>query len=220
MRHLPPALALLGALLCPTACGAAVSFSDGTLSTLVWERILHLESCPLGGAFMTSNISGGNPGAHARVSMVTNGCDGYTAQICLRNGADYEPRVAGSIAGIDFSIEGVSGLPGPEIGPALRQNGVVYEGPTVPFFVPSSWTAYALVCVGASQFHAVGVPGAHPDFSATGPTITLGFYTKAVGTVTRTVDVALDNWTVTVNSGNCATGSRASSWGQIQIRYR
>lgn len=124
------------------------------------------------------------------------------------NGMTYTPASSGEILSINYSEDFIHfdpPFPGAAVrwGPAVRQNGVVYVGPTNMFthFTYTTDTNFTpfktgqMIDLDQNDFLAYS-GSSHPDFSATGGQISFGFLraTTHTGPTVEARDHGIDNW--------------------------
>ena len=125
--------------------------------------------------------------------------------------AVHDPSVSGEIQSISFSLDSKLiaplGLVGHTVGPALRQNGLIYAF-VVGQISEENWTARAASELQARDFGRVlGGNGGqwtdgrfNPDFTASGSPIEFGFFTsRASQGVDDPKTFGFDNWVLTIS---------------------
>jgi hypothetical protein len=127
----------------------------------------------------------GQPGAYYRQVRinVNNAGSGSAAQVAVfsyKQNAVYFPTTDGAILSIDYSESSINQSSGnvQYSAPAIRQNGKNYT--LVPggkaFTIPeTSWTTHSLTGLTQNDFRTIATPSDHPDFSANGSRIEVGF---------------------------------------------
>lgn len=208
--------ALLVSLVCANAACADMAFFDGTFSNADWQVSSIFQGYNGGSVSGAQAGSGGNPGTYRIVNTTVNGIGSHPYANVLgfqqRLGATYDPTVQGAISTVDFSIDFLNINTfgnGQQYEIALLQNGLLYG--LLPHITQTvtGWQHDSSNGLTANDFYQiVNAPplfyfdGAHhPDFSATGSPISLGFQTWTATTdVPFTLTVGYDNWGVTVHS--------------------
>ncbi|MFT3883602.1 MAG: putative Ig domain-containing protein [Gemmatales bacterium] len=167
------------------------SYTDGDFIDANWDDATiflrdgnpGLSGPSVNGPFFSS--AGGNPGSYR-----FQGDDFRVGDLIgtrsINTAISYNPQVQGAIGTIDFAMDAIQFppvLPGQGSGgtaytPALMQNGIVYFG--TPFGNTSTtWKNYTVTGMTADEFDSEIIPeerlGNHPDFSANGATIFLGY---------------------------------------------
>jgi len=214
MRHVV-ALAL-ALLVGGPAHAAVVTVSDGTFDDAGWEiAFTSFRSGPGGGALtggnvLASQIAGGYPGTARSISIVLPPAPGPTEYsstfgIHLRKGFLYDPMVQGPIATIDYEEDARLPSQAQLTGLGLRQGGQLYFV-QVQVFTSSVWTHLARIGIILSNFEHLTadgvVQGVHPDLTASGGPIEVGFLranSTGNGSSGGTVLAEIDNWTVRLN---------------------
>lgn len=193
-----------------------VAFFDGEFAQADWTLVER--------HFLTAGTEirrfpiDGNPDAFLSVENRGGHRDSTTNSFYFKVGATYHPAIQGEILQIDYSEDSRflanSGLTNSRI--QAFSLGILQSGET--YFVPndgsehltnptSEWTTTPLTFRNANEFWSVDSNGvvdvnAHPDFSATGEEIQLGFYrgNSAGGSTSYSIDSAIDNWSVTITT--------------------
>jgi hypothetical protein len=214
---------LCGAV-CVAACFAAASpadaavISDGELLSSSWN--VTFAGSGAGGGVSSERLStGGNPDSMRRVNFsVSAAPSGATQSIVfalhLRNGFVHTPATNGPITSVsmaeDTKLLIAASFP-QQTGPLLRQDGVFYiarGGSTGSLLI---WGPRAHGPFAAQDFVALdtsdpfdGVDDSvHPDFSASGSPIEVGFFralSSGVGGGLKSSDCGLDNLVITVTT--------------------
>lgn len=214
----------------PRAPGAtpAVAFFDSTFADADWAATVLTFNHP--GASAARSAGGGNPGSHRTVTTFrANPGESRVVIVELRAGAVADPSALGGIAVIDYaedqrcsSLDGCAGL-GQGWAPALRQGGRFYIAQGSTTGVLEGWTSVSRHGLMEAEFTEVVMtatsdtdPSSHPDFSASGGTVELGYARTNRKNAPRTG--RLDNWAVTVTGPGVPV--ERSSWGMLKDRYR
>jgi hypothetical protein len=191
------------ALISQHAATAAVQYSDATFNDVDWTGTKIVDTTGGGANFTASQIaSGGNPGAYRRNNHFY---DTGTIQVAhLRNGATYDPSVQGAASNIQISYDLIHLSPPQNqavaFGLLVFQNGSYYAGPEDLIF-DESWTHFANTRSASDLNRVAGAGPDHPDFSASGQSFQVGFYSlnnSSGGLLTRSAGI--DNWNVTINA--------------------
>lgn len=207
-------------VLAVSARGQGLVFSDGAFSAWSSVFVVSAPFAPVppapGSTSQFTIVSGGNPGAAARVSN-TVATNATISHILINPQAVYDPALNGPLLGstlrldakgISFTFNGV----GQGVGLACEQGGLLYVSATgtVSGQLLGTWVSLPPVTTLPNQFVAV-VPGSPPlDTSTSGSPITFGFVASnstcqnCSGYMTV---VAYDNWTVTTENAPIFAGS-------------
>ena len=205
------------------AAGTAVaqSASDNTFLDANWA-LTQFTAGNGGSSTAAQSLAGGNPGAFRNVTDVLNaapvGLNTIVLSTSIYTPFTYNPAVSGAIASINYSEDAACTAScfgsGQSTGPALLQGGNRYilSSSTVVTGPSATWTNHALSGLTAADFGLVNVTAGgsifdntqHPNFSAGGAPIQLGFF-RANGTSVSgpgyTLSAGIDNWQVTVAAG-------------------
>lgn len=204
MRYHVLAIALTACIICPGRSEATVIFSERNFNQY-WQETTYTWN---NGGYQTTNqeTSGGHPEAywsfHIRLNAANPndrstvyGFHGYHVNV-------YDPQAARAISSIDYSQDAVM-LTSNEarFGPAVRQNGhmYIYVGWIVG---TSTWTHLSVSGLTAQDFGLVDDASIHPDFSTTGSSLEVGFFTGAstgIGGNGSSVDGGIDNWSFVIH---------------------
>ena len=195
---------------------SVVTFSDGEFLDTDWTLTV-LQNHAAAVARSERVDHGGNPAAYRRIvhdlPPASPALNPQIISLHQRQGADYEPAVQGPIRQICFAEDAyiLQGFgQGQSTGPAVWQAGRMYIGPSGITGVPATWQHRAPAALAATDFIEVRagaerLPGSHPDFTATGAAITVGFYrSNSSRTGGYILDGAIDNWWLQVNCGELA----------------
>ena len=202
-------LSIAVSTLVSVANAAPVTFSDGTFSDPDWT----LSDYTIGGGGVSSatqQVVGGNPGAFREVttSIPAGGGERRVFSFNFRNGALYDPQAQTAIASIDYSEDAIIFSLAQTVGPAIRQNGMLYAFEIISTFTGTTWTPVSQN-LKSEDFDLFGPGGVdatqHPDFSASGLPIEFGFI-RGLGAPAgsapggATSIGGIDNWSVAVNA--------------------
>lgn len=172
--------------------------ADGTFNDSDWTAVKFYDSTPGSSATFTASQTpnGGNPGAF-RETTHTYAFGGIEVGHFM-NGAVYNPSVRGAISGVDYSFDARVFESGASLavvmGVVLQQNGEYYVNSVTA--TQNEWTSFVVQQLHAVDFVATnGID--HPDFSASGGLIQIGYVTSngTVGGLTST-DSGIDNLVV------------------------
>src|SRR5262245_53279320 len=150
MRLAPPVgslfAVLLLAALAPLARAQSTTFSDGTFLDADWS--VSVEVLNLGGTATGVQVgSGGNPGTWRQIDNTLNSAAGQSFSNTVygfhsKSGATFAPASNGPITSIDYAESSLRTAGGQQAcGLAVRQNGVIYYGPS--FLNPSAFNTWA-----------------------------------------------------------------------------
>lgn len=193
-----------------TATAATVTFSDQTFDDADWT--LSIQQIDKGGTVSAAQTSaGGNPDAYRRiVNVVDDGPGPGTVRgFHLNVNAIYDPSTQGAIGTLDYYEDSImfAGFgQGQASGAAFMQDGFLYYTPGPNRLLANqlnAWTSQSLLSLSALDFIGVGTTEA-PDFSASGGSITFGFYraNSSPGDGGYTIDAGIDNWSIDIHSVN------------------
>lgn len=172
----------------------SITFSDGTFNDPNWSMVTFPTSAT--GQFTEQITAGGNPGAYKRVATINNN---FTYNAHLRTAFTYNPSVSGAISTIDWSIEYKNFLTfgqGQGFYLVIEQGGNLYRNGFFATGLGSGWLGAGQGSLTEGTF-TEGISGsAHPNFSASGSTITFGFGTSNGNAAT--IDIGYDNYSVTI----------------------
>lgn len=141
-------------------------------------------------------------------SAANSGTAAQVAVFAIKRGTQYFPSTDGTIFTIDYSEDSIL-LTGEGNGqysaPALKQNGKLYT--LVPgagaFPTPDlAWTPHSLTGLRQNDFRTLASASEHPDFSAAGGRIDLGFMRLSsvpAGSAGGTQQGGIDNFRMTLN---------------------
>jgi hypothetical protein len=188
-----------------TSVTTDAGFDDGQ-----WQDVV--ETFGAGGTGGGGRLSFmGQEGAHYRQVGITvnNAGSGSGAQVAVfsfKQGAVYFPATDGAILWIDHAEDSIHQQGGTNqySAPAIRQNGKHYT--LVPgggaFAVSQQgWTRTTLTNLRQSDFRTIASAADHPDFTANGGRIEVGFMrlvSVPAGGNGVTVRAGIDNWTLTM----------------------
>jgi hypothetical protein len=162
-----------------------------------------------GGGHLSFNGQAGAAAGYRQITItVNNAGSGSAAQVAvfaIKRGASYFPQSDGAIFTIGYSESSInqSSGNGQYSAPAIRQNGKLYT--LVPggkaFSTPEpTWTDHSLTGLTQNDFRTIASAADHPDFSANGGRIEVGFmrlYSVQAGGNGGTVKGGIDNYRLT-----------------------
>lgn len=203
------------------ADAATTVVSDSTFADADWT--LTLATAGNGGTVVANQISQSGNFLRSIVNSVNNGSPGVFSAVWSSNiytPFSYNPAVSGAISTISYSENAIclSGCfgDGQGTGVVILQSGNFYfsnvllvTGPSGTFHPLSltGLTAASFVLVSPSQAGCCDL-SQHPDFSATGAPIQVGFYRDngtTVGGGGYVLTAGIDDWQVTINSAAVAS---------------
>jgi hypothetical protein len=205
--------------------GATVVISDGTFAPADWTSEVRFDvGLSSAGTTITQVGSGGSPGAYRQTSytLVHSGLQTYGAIYVLNafQAQTYTPSAQGAINSLSYAEDRtrLSASWAPSLVgamPALFQNGKYYVGPNSNFGPADNfWQTYTTTGLLATNFielsGTIGVMGLHPDFSATGSTITFGYARANSTSFNATLSQGIDDWNVTLDTVAVPEPSRAT----------
>ena len=212
---------LIPLVLATVSPAGAQTASDNTFLDANWA-LTQFTAGNGGSSTAAQSLAGGNPGAFRNVTDVLNAAPPALSTIVLSTSIytpfTYSPAVSGGIASINYSEDAACTAScfgsGQSTGPALLQGGNQYilSSSTVITGPSATWTNHALSGLTAADFGLVNVTAGgsifdntqHPNFSAGGAPIQLGFFRAngtSVGGLGYTLSAGIDNWQVTVTAG-------------------
>ncbi len=205
-------LAALGSSL----AASAETISDTELLVTSWS-VAYVASGFGGGASSVRVSSGGNPDSMRRISFAVNAAPNGSTQsiifaVHLRIGYIYNPATRGPLASFSLSedVKRLDAVSNPQwTGVLLRQDGVYYisRGADTGGFniwLPKSAGPYAaqdFVAIDTGDFVDGVEETVHPNFTATGSPIEVGFYralASGIGGSVKSADFGLDNLVITI----------------------
>ena len=217
---------LLLLLAVPTASFAGVTFTDGQFNEGYWSDVSDLADCPYASVSTmrmgpTTQMGYWRYNGVFRISV--GSCPQRLWLFTFRIRTTYEPAVTGAVRSVDFSALAVlfnAPYAGPGLGPALRQNGIVYVCDQLTLLSNIGWRTYSLECLSALDFHEPN-GGGHPDFSANGAPFECGYFVCSSDPQFTSFRVELDDWVFAINPADCeVVPTHAPTWGEIKLRYR
>ena len=176
------------------------NFDDGQ-----WEDVVQQFGAGGSGGGGRLTYQGQQGAFYRQVTITVNDAGGSAAQVAVfsfKQGAVYFPTTDGAIVSIDYSESSINqaGGNGQYSAPAIRQNGKLYT--LVPggkaFTTPDAvWTNHSLTGLTQNDFQTIASAADHPDFSANGARIEVGFMrlqiVQAGGSGSQT-KVGIDNY--------------------------
>jgi hypothetical protein len=193
--------------------GETAIASDDVFDDNDWEaEVQVLGAGGTGGASHLRYLGQANAD-YRRITITVNSAEGSAAAaqvavFSVKRGTAYSPSSDGAIFSIDYAEDSIllsGGGSGQYSAPAFRQNGKWYT--LVPgggaFATPElAWTRHSLTGLRQNDFRTLASASEHPDFSATGSRIEVGFMrlvTVAPGSGGGTHVGGIDNWRITLN---------------------
>jgi len=192
--------------------GATAITTDDTFSDSDWDDEVQTFGAggTGGGGHLSFNGQAGAGPSYRQITItVNNAGSGSAAQVAvfaIKRGAVYFPPSDGAIFSIGYSESSInqSSGNGQYSAPAIRQNGKLYT--LVPggkaFSTPEpTWTDHSLTGLTQNDFRTIASAADHPDFSASGGRIEVGFmrlYTVQAGGNGGTVKGGIDNYRLTL----------------------
>lgn len=140
-------------------------------------------------------------------SAENSGTAAQVAVVSIKRGTAYFPSSDGAIHSVDYSEDSIllsGGGNGQYSAPAFKQDGKFYT--LVPgggaFSTPeTAWTHHSLTGLRQNDFRTLASASEHPDFSATGTRIEVGFmrlHSAPAGSAGGTRTGGIDNWRITL----------------------
>lgn len=199
----------------PTLPAAAYTVGDGFFDPADWSHEVRYDA-----GFsevletVAQSLSGGNPGAYRSVgySMTWSGVAVYGSVYVISRHLDfnYEPTTLGAITAVTYEEDQTrlsAAWPDAKVAgtPVLFQAGKVFLGPGFVFGpADSSWSQRVFTDLVATHFAELDgmtiVAGSHPDFSATGASISFGYARSNSYSFSSSISHGIDNWFFTVTS--------------------
>jgi hypothetical protein len=191
--------------------GTAVA-SDNIFDDTNWDTELQVFGAGGTGGGSHVRFNGQEGADYRRINIAVNSAgSGSAAQVAvfsIRRGTSYFPTSDGAINSIDYSEDSIlfsGGGVGQYSAPAFRQNGKLYT--LVPgagaFPTPeAAWTPHSITGLRQNDFRTIASASDHPDFSATGSRIDVGFMrlvTVPAGGGPDNKIGGIDNWRITFN---------------------
>lgn len=206
---------VFGVLIASQGAAAAVAVSDSTFADADWN-LTQFTSGTGGSVAAGQVLAGGNPGAFRNLTdTLTGGGVGIVLGTNIYTPFTYNPAVSGAIASLDYTEDAActSGCfgDGQSTGPAILQSGNLYilSSSTVVTGQSTTWTTHALSGLTALDFGLVSLSGLatifddtqHPDFSASGAPIQVGYFRgngTGIGGGGYALAAGIDNWQITI----------------------
>lgn len=152
-------------------------------------------------------------GDYRQITITANSAEnsGTAAQVAvfsIKRGTSYSPSSDGAIYSVDYSEDSIllsGGGNGQYTAPAFKQNGKLYTlAPGAGAFpTPETvWTRHSLTGLRQNDFRTLASASEHPDFSAAGSRIEVGFmrlHSVPAGSPGGTRTGGIDNWRITLN---------------------
>jgi len=189
--------------------GTAIA-SEGVFDDGEWETVVQTFGAGGSGGGSHVRFNGQEGADYRRVNIsVSSAGSGSAAQVAVfsfKRTTGYFPVSDGAILTLDYSEESIlltgSGN-GQYSAPAFRQNGKLYT--LVPgggaFPTPDRlWTPHTLAGLRQNDFRTIASPSDHPDFSASGSRIDVGFVrivSVPAGSGPDNQIGGIDNWRIT-----------------------
>lgn len=195
-----------------TPTGQTALVSDDTFNDNDWDETVQVFGAGGSGGAGQLHFNGQATAGYRQVTITVNTADnGSAAQVAvfsIKRGSQYFPTSDGKIFTINYSEDSIlqaGGGNGQYSAPAVRQNGKLYT--LVPgagaFATPdAAWTSHSLTGLTQNDFRTIASASEHPDFSATGARMELGFmrlHTVAAGGAGGTRTGGIDNLRLTLN---------------------
>jgi hypothetical protein len=188
--------------------GQTAPSSDSSFDDNDWEtEVLSFGNGGTGSAGHLTYL--GQAGADYRQITIDANSGGQVAvfSIYIKSGAQYFPSSSGAIFTVDYSEQSIllsGGGSGQYSAPAIRQNGKYYtltpDGGA--FATPdATWTTHPLHGLTQNSFRTLDSASDHPDFSANGSRIEVGFMrmVSASSGGSGKIVGGIDDWHLTLN---------------------
>ena len=191
--------------------GRTATASDDVFDDNDWETELQVFGPGGTGGAGQLHFNGQANAGYRQITITANSAEngGTAAQVAvfsIKRGTAYFPSSDGAIYSIGYSEDSIlqsGGGNGQYSAPALRQNGKLYT--LVPgagaFPTPeTAWTPHSLTGLTQNDFRTIASASEHPDFSATGSRIEVGFmrlHSVPAGSPGGTRTGGIDNWRLT-----------------------
>ncbi len=186
-----------------TAIASDDVFDDGD-----WDTEVQVSGSGGTGGASHLHYLGQASGDYRQVTITVNGGAGsQVAVFSIKRGTAYTPSSDGAIFSVDYSEQSIllSGSGGSQYSaPAFKQNGKLYT--LVPgagaFPTPElTWTPHSITGLTQNNFRTLASASDHPNFSATGSRIEVGFmrlHAVPAGNGGGTLTGGIDNWRITL----------------------
>ena len=185
-------------------------YADGAFDDNAWDNEVQFFGAGGTGSAGHLHFNGQEGADYRRVSITVNSAGSTTAQVAvfsIKRDTAYFPVSDGRIITIDYSEDSIhlsGGGNGQYSAPAIRQNGKLYT--LVPgggaFLTPeTNWTRHSLSGLTQNDFRTIASSADHPDFSATGARLEVGFmrlHSVPSGGSSETRVGGIDNWRITL----------------------
>lgn len=160
-----------------------------------------------GSGSVTTQPTGGNPGAYLQATWVFNSTSQDIAVFSSSSTFMYDPSVSGAISSLDFSVDDklfAGNGAGQGFSIAILQNGTIYVGGNfMTTGTSSAWSTTTQTGLTAASFGVLtglfGQGAGSPDFSRTGAPIRLGLLTWEA-TYGLNIQAGYDNLTYSIQS--------------------
>ena len=195
------------------ATGETAIASDDVFDDNDWDAEVQVLGAGGTGAASHLRYNGQITGDYRHITITANSAEnsGTAAQVAvfsIKRGTAYSPTSDGAIFSVDYSEDSIllsGGGNGQYSAPAFKQNGKLYT--LVPgggaFPTPEAgWTRHSLTGLTQNDFRTLASASDHPDFSATGSRIEVGFmrlHSVPAGSAGGTRTGGIDNWRITLN---------------------
>lgn len=192
--------------------GRTAVASDSVFDDDDWDEEVRVSGAGGTGGAGQLHFNGQAQAGYRRVTLEVNSAEnsGVAAQVaifCFKRGSAYSPTSDGMIFLINYSEDSIlesGGGNGQYSAPAIRQNGKLYT--LVPgagaFTTPeATWTTHTLTGLRQNDFRTLESASDHPDFSAAGGRMDLGFmrlHSVPAGSPGSSRRVGIDNWQLTL----------------------
>jgi hypothetical protein len=199
-----------------TAPAAIVTFNDSTFNDADWTAQTMYQTGNGGSLDVNTQVAtGGHDGGEYRLIQQSVNAHNGVNPSCFwtfyqyGNGTTtgvFNPATQGAILTMDYSAWAINltlGTPdGFGVGPALMQNGNIYAGYLL-ISPETVWTQKVRSDLTAADFMFLSDPTLHPDFSAAGAPIAVGFFRSDSGNANGnafTVEGGIDDWSLTITT--------------------
>jgi hypothetical protein len=194
------------------ATGETSFGSDGIFDDNLWDTEVQVSGAGGTGGAAHLHYQNAANGDYRRITITANsaagsGAAGQVAVFSIQHGSTYFPSQGGTVYSVGYSEDSIllsGGASSQYTAPALRQNGKLYTlvpGAGAVQIPEATWVSHSLNGLKQNDFRTLASAAEHPDFSASGSPIELGFmrlYVVPAGSSGGQWLSGIDNWRLTL----------------------